>query len=120
MKKQLTAILLTIIPLGGIILATLGLFKFVGVDFKNNLSLFLFLILYLFIEFIIDNIIELLASAWNNTYWMNFLRVSLAIYVTDSLLDSVSVSTITLFILATVFTIVEYILDLLDDDDFYD
>jgi hypothetical protein len=51
---------------------------------------------------------------------MNFLRVSLAIYVTDRLLDSVSVSTITLFILATVFTLVEYILDFLDDDDFYD
>ena len=117
MKTQFTVILFTIVPLGGIILATLGLFKLVGVEYKNNLSLFLFLLVYLFIEFIMDNLLEVLVSKWNNTYWMNFLRVLLAMFVTDQLFDSILISKVALLMIAFVFTIVEYILDQLDDDE---
>ncbi|MDT2781443.1 YrvL family regulatory protein [Vagococcus fluvialis] len=116
MKKQFTAVVFTLIPLGGIILATLGLFKFVGVTYKNNLWLFLFLVLYLIIEFILDNLIEVLATRLNETYWMNFVRVGIALYITDMVMDSVAIGTISLFVLSAVFTVVEYLLDRLDDD----
>ena len=120
MKNKLTFILLTVGPLAGIILATLGLFKLVGVTYKNNMSLFVFLLFYLFIEFVIDNILELLASDFNNTYWMNFLRVSLALYVSDRVIDSISIGTLTIFILALIFTLFEFMLNQIDDDDLED
>lgn len=120
MKNKVALILFTVIPLGGIVLATLGVFKFVGVTYKNNLSLFLFLGLYLLIEFVMDNIIEVVATRLNETYWMNFLRVVVALYVTDQVMDSISVGMISLVALGVIFTVIEYLLDRLDDDEVYE
>ena len=52
----------------------------------------------------------------NETYWMNFVRVGIALYITDMVMDSVAIGTISLFVLSAVFTVVEYLLDRLDDD----
>lgn len=120
MKNKVALILFTVIPLGGIVLATLGVFKFVGVTYKNNLSLFLFLGLYLLIEFVMDNIIEVVATRLNETYWMNFLRVVVALYVTDQVMDSISIGMISLVALGVIFTVIEYLLDRLDDDEVYE
>ena len=120
MKNKVALILFTVIPLGGIVLATLGVFKFVGVTYKNNLSLFLFLGLYLLIEFVMDNIIEIVATRLNETYWMNFLRVVVALYVTDQVMDSISVGMISLVALGVIFTVIEYLLDRLDDTEVYE
>ena len=115
MKNRLFLISLIVAPFIFFTLATLGLFKFLGVSYKSNGSLFLFLILLVFIEFVIDNISEIIFYEANHTSSMYFVRSIISIYLADSLLASVSVSFDRILLISLVFTVADYFIEKLDE-----
>lgn len=107
--KRILLLLIIAIPLIFIVLSSLGLFKLVGITYANNFSLFLFLILLLFVDFIIETIINTFTN--NKKFFIDFCQNIIGLLITDMLLSSVELSALNIFLLSLVLSLLEKFLD---------
>ena len=111
MLKKLMLFLLIAITFIFINLATLGLFKFLGVSYKNNLFLIIFLGLFYLIEFIIDSLKILITNKDEFSISFIFINTLISISIADKIMESVSFSYFATFAAAFIFTALELFLE---------